>query len=280
MIATHDTSMIDLLIITNNTELAMRCDQIEGMRVFVDLERNGKAERQKCLDSFISTHQIDDVGRIKGVLKRSALMVRVNPFQSHKPEDSKAEVEEVLAQGADLLMLPMFTEPQQLKAFCEMVDGRAPVVALLETAGALNSFPGWLGIPGVEEVFVGLNDLHLSLGCRFMFEPLLQGHVDRVALGAAKKGMRFGFGGIARMDEGVITGRDILAEHLRLGSRAVILSRTFNRLEGHQSFEQAIMALRQAEAQLALRTRFQVQEDSRRIAGLITALVQSPGTRQ
>ena len=131
--------MIDLLTITNHPELAARCDQMEGMRVFVDLERNGKAERQAGRNTFISTHQMEDVGRIKAVLKRSRLMVRVNPYQSDNPEATKSEIDEVLAQGADLLMLPMFTDALQLQAFSEVVRGRAPIVPLLETAGALKS---------------------------------------------------------------------------------------------------------------------------------------------
>ena len=265
--------MIDLLTITNAPELAARCDQIAGMRVFVDLERDGKAERQKGHDTFISTHHVADVGRVKAVLNHSSLMVRVNPYQLHNPEISKNEVNEVLAQGADLLMLPMFTEARQVKAFCEMVDGRVPVVLLLETAGALNSLPEWLDTPGIHEVFVGLNDLHLSLGCRFMFEPLLQGHVDRVAEAVKLRGLRFGFGGIARMNEGVLPGRDVLGEHLRLGSKAVILSRTFNRLDEKKSFEHAVAALRLAETELGRRTTLEVEQDRLRVAGLIASLV-------
>lgn len=266
--------MIDLLTITNDPELAARCDQMEGMRVFVDLERNGKAERQKGLDTFISTHHVDDVGRIKAVLKRSKLMVRVNPYQLGNPGASRLEIDEVLAQGADLLMLPMFTGAQQLQSFSEMVDGRAPIVPLLETAGALESLHEWLDTPGLYEVFIGLNDLHLSLGCNFMFEPLLQGHVDRVATAAKARGLRVGFGGIARIDEGVLPGRDVLGEHVRLGSRAVILSRTFNRQDGEQSFEDAVKALRKAEAELALRTAAQTERDRVRVAGLIGVLAQ------
>ena len=262
--------MIDLLTITNLPDLAARCDQMPGMRVFVDLERNGKAARQHGHDTFISTHSMDDVGRVKAVLKQSRLMVRVNPYQTGNPAASKAEVDEVLAQGADLIMLPMFAYAAEVQAFCGVVSGRVPIVLLLETAGALQSMDAWLDTPGIDEVFVGLNDLHLSLGCRFMFEPLLMGHVDRVAIAAKARGLRFGFGGIARMDEGVLPGHDVLAEHLRLGSRAVILSRTFNRADTHageKSFEQAVAALRVAELELGLRSQERVEKDRLHTAG-------------
>ncbi len=257
--------MMDLIQITNDPEFACRCDALDGMRLWVDLERNGKAERQAGRNTFISTHTLDDVGRVKAVLQRSRLMVRVNPLNP----DTDTEVNAVLAQGADLLMLPMFAEAWELQAFCAIVAGRAPVVALLETAGAFESMPEWIGTPGLEEVYVGLNDLHLSMGLHFMFEPLALGLVDTVARLARAQGLRFGFGGIARLHEGLLPGRDVLAEHLRLGSRAVILSRTFHGSGSAGSFEDEVTALRTAERSLTSRSAEQVQADRLRIAETI-----------
>ncbi len=270
--------MIDLLTITNLPELAARCDQMPGMRLFVDLERNGKAARQKGHDTFISTHHLDDVGRIKAVLKQSKLMVRVNPYQTDNPAASKAEVDAVLSQGADMIMLPMFSQADELRAFAGIVAGRAPIVPLLETSGAMHSLDDWIDTPGIYEVFVGLNDLHLSLGCSFMFEPLLMGHVERVATAAKTHGLRFGFGGIARMDEGVLPGHDVLAEHVRLGSGAVILSRTFNRADTHageKPFGQAVANLRMIELELGLRSLQRVENDRLHTHGLIAELAEA-----
>lgn len=270
--------MIDLLTITNQPELAVRCDQMPGMRLFVDLERNGKAARQKGHDTFISTHHLDDVGRIKAVLTRSRLMVRVNPYQMDNPAASNAEIEAAIGQGADILMLPMFSQAEELRAFAVVVAGRVPIVPLLETAGALHSLESWIDTPGMIEIFVGLNDLHLALGCSFMFEPLLMGHVDLVASAAKLRGLRFGFGGIARMVEGALPGRDVLAEHVRLGSGAVILSRTFNRADtcaGEMPFETAVASLRVAELELGQRSFVQVEKDRMRTHALIAELVEA-----
>ena len=263
--------MIEFLQITNDADFARRCDALDGMRLFVDLERLGKAERQAGRNTFISTHQIEDVARIKAVLRRSRLMVRVNPPNP----GSQAEVEAVLAQGADLLMLPMFHSKAQLCEFSAMVDGRVPIVALLETTEALESIEDWIDAPGLAEVFVGLNDLHLSLGCRFMFEPLVQGHVDRVAGVCARAGKNFGFGGIARLDEGRVPGRAVLAEHLRLGSQSVILSRTFNQPGEQLSFEAAVGELRRAESELTLRDDTAVEADRKHIVNLVARLLLS-----
>lgn len=262
--------MIELLQITNDPALAQRYDAIPGIRIFMDLERNGKAQRQAGRNTFISDHQVDDIAPVKAVLRRSQLMVRVNPLHP----GSAAEVDAVVTAGADLLMLPMFTNAAQLREFCALVAGRCPVVPLLENADALASVADWVDTPGLYEVFVGLNDLHLSLGCRFMFEPLAAGLVEGVARQVLARGLRFGFGGIARLDEGLLPGRDVLAEHLRLGSQAVILSRTFREVDSAQPLEAQLNSLRQAEAQLAQRSPAQIESDRARIHATIAAIAE------
>lgn len=262
--------MIELIQITNDPAFARRCDALAGIRLFVDLERLGKAERQAGRNTFISAHQVGDIAAVKAQLQRSRLMVRVNPLNA----DTRDEVEAVLQAGADMLMLPMFRETAELREFTDLVAGRAPVVALLETADALKAIRQWIATPGLSEVYVGLNDLHLSLGRHFMFEPLADGSVDQVAAAARAHGVNFGFGGIARLDEGLLPGSDVLAEHLRLGSQSVILSRTFHRSESAQSFESEVAAFREMEAALALRAPQQIQADSRRIASRIEAIAQ------
>lgn len=263
--------MLELIQITNDPDFARRCDRLGGFRLFVDLERLGKAERQAGRNTFISAHALDDVASIKQVLRRSKLMVRVNPLH----DGTAREVSAVLARGADLLMLPMFVRGAQVRDFAALVAGRAPIVPLLETAGALECLDDWIATPGLAEVYVGLNDLHLSLGHRFMFEPLALGLVDGVAQAARRQGLRFGFGGIARMNEGQISGHDVLAEHLRLGSSSVILSRTFHRPEDALPFEDAVASLRAAERELVSRDAAQVEADRTRIASKIAQVAAS-----
>jgi len=265
--------MLELIQITNDPAFARRCDALEGMRVWVDLERLGKAQRQAGRNTFLSTHVMGDVGRIRDAVRRSRLMVRVNPLN---PE-SRDEVDAVLSQGADLLMLPMFSTPGELSEFSVLVGGRAPIVPLLETAAALDCLDEWIATPGLGEIYVGLNDLHISMGLRFMFEPLALGMVDQVATAAKRQGLPFGFGGVARLDEGLLSGRDVLAEHLRLGSSAVILSRTFNRDGPGTGFEEQVAALRGMEGTLAARDAGAVLADTQRIAATIREIAKNAG---
>ena len=76
-------------------------------------------------------------------------------------------------------------------------------------------------------IHIGLNDLHLSLGMKFMFQLLTDGIVESLADKIKAKGIPFGFGGLARLDAGAVPGKCVLKEHYRLGSSMVIVSRTF-----------------------------------------------------
>ncbi len=211
--------------ITNRAEFAELALDCGVQRVMVDLERLGKQQRQGGLGTFISDHRPEDVATVRAAVPDAHLIVRVNPWHS----GSRAEVEHAIDSGADSLMLPMFARSAELRDFTAAIARRAGCIALLETRAALDALPEWIGADGLDEIYVGLNDLHRQLGQRFMFEPLADGTVERVAQAAHAAGLRFGFGGIARLDEGLLPGRVVLGEHLRLGSDSVILSRTFNR---------------------------------------------------
>lgn len=195
-------------------------------RVFVDLEVLGKQLRQGHLDTWISRHQMSDVASVRSAISFAGLLVRLNPWHSESP----LEIESAIAAGADWLMLPMFRRLEELEAFCSVVAGRVPVVPLVETAEAFDLLSEVARVPGVREVFIGLNDLRISLGLKFLFEPLVNGLLDQAADQLNRLGIPWGFGGLARHGEGLLPAEMILGEHVRLGSSRVILSRTFHRM--------------------------------------------------
>lgn len=194
-------------------------------RLFVDLEFNGKLDRQGHLSTVISRHSFDDLVAVRRAVPDAEVMVRLNPLY----EGTKGEIDQAVAIGADVLMLPMFRSAEELATFCELVDGRCRICPLVETVGAMNDIAAIARLPQISELHIGLNDLHLELGDRFIFEPLAAGRVDRMAAVLREAGIRFGFGGVARVGEGLLPAETILGEHVRLGSTAAILSRTFHR---------------------------------------------------
>ena len=219
---------MNLMILAADPQSAIEAQNAGVDRIFYDLEWIGKAERQHGRNTVKSNNNIDNIPAVRKVLNKSELLVRTNPIHAY----SKEEVEKAIVYGADVLMLPMVMDHHDVEQYVEMVAGRAKVCIMIETAAALARLDKILAVPGVDELFIGLNDLHISMGLTFMFELLSDGLVEYIAQKCNKVGMPFGFGGIARIGEGDLPSDNILGEHVRLGSTSVILSRTFKGVVG------------------------------------------------
>ncbi len=217
-----------LMILCDDPKSAIDAQNAGIDRVFYDLEYIGKAERQHGRNTVKSNNSIEDIPTIRKVVTSSELLVRTNPIHAY----SQAEIDKAIKYGADVLMLPMVMDHHDVEQYVEMVGGRAKVCIMIETAAAMARLDKILAVKGVNEIFVGLNDLHITMGLTFMFELLSGGLVEYIANKCNAVGMPFGFGGIARIGEGDLPSDNILGEHVRLGSTSVILSRTFKGVVG------------------------------------------------
>lgn len=244
---------LKLMYITNDTEIAKIAEESDVDWVFIDLEIIGKEERQGHLDTVISRHSIEDVKKIKSVLRRSELLVRVNPM--HK--GLKEEVDRVIEDGADILMFPFFKTKEEAESFIAYVGGRAKTMLLVETPEAAESIDDILCIDGIDYIHIGLNDLHLGYGMNFMFELLADGTVEKLCKKVEKKGIPYGFGGIAQLGKGQLLAENVISEHYRLHSSMAILSRSFCNVnetcdieEAKQIFDRGVLAIRNYEKSL------------------------------
>lgn len=244
---------LKLMYITNQQEVAKIAEKSGVDWIFIDLEINGKEDRQGHLDTVISRHSIDDVRKIKQVLTNSKLLVRVNPIY----DGSEEEINRVINDGADIIMLPFFKDKEEVGKFIDYVDGRCKVCLLLETPEAAESIDSILCIEGIDYIHIGLNDLHLGYKMKFMFELLADGTVEMLCNKIREKGIEYGFGGIAQLGEGTLRAEKIIGEHYRLGSSMVILSRSFcnvNKVsdlkEVEELFAKGIKDVRRFEAEL------------------------------
>jgi len=215
--------MIKLMYITNNPVIAKIADEAGVDRIFIDLEVIGKAARQGGMDTVQSHHDISDIPIIKQQLSNAELLVRSNPIHS----GSKEEIDAIINNGADIVMLPFFKTTDEVVKFQNYVGGRTKTMLLVETKEAVDIIDDILTLDGIDEMYVGLNDLHLSYGMDFMFQLLADGTVDKLTAKFKSKGKPFGFGGIAKIGGGLLPGEYVIAEHYRLGSTRAILSRTF-----------------------------------------------------
>ncbi len=215
--------MIKLMYITNNPVIAKIADEAGVDRIFIDLEVIGKAARQGGMDTVQSHHNISDIPIIKQQLSNAELLVRCNPIY---PESQK-EIDAIVNNGADIVMLPFFKTIDEVLKFLDYVGGRTKTMLLVETKEAVDIIDSILNLEGIDEMYIGLNDLHLSYGMDFMFQLLADGTVDTLAAKFKSKGKPFGFGGIARIGGGLLPSEYVIAEHYRLGSTRAILSRSF-----------------------------------------------------
>jgi hypothetical protein len=212
------------LYITNDIDTAIICDQLSVDEIFIDLELRGKSARQSGLNTFISTHQIDDISKIKKVLKTSEILVRIDAMGSW----SHDQINKVISMDPDTLMLPYFKSKSEVEDFIDIVDGRVKTCLLVETYSAIDILDSILEIDGVNRIHIGLNDLSIEKKSKTMFEPYSNDILDNIAKLAISMDVDFGIGGIGYIGSGLVPSPEsIIAEQIRLGSSAVILSRSF-----------------------------------------------------
>lgn len=214
---------LKMMYITNKPKVAQIVERHHVERIWVDLETIGKADRQRGRNTVLSDHTLKDISTIRDCISIADLLVRVNPIH----DGSREEIDECICRGADIMMLPFFTEREEAKKFLDYVDGRARTILLVETIGAEKNLDEILSLDGIDEVHIGLNDLHLQYKNKFMFELLSNGKVEEIMNKVKSYDIPCGFGGIARLDDGLLPARHIIAEHYRLGSTMAILSRSF-----------------------------------------------------
>ncbi len=220
---------LKLMYITNNPQIAQIAESAGVDRIFVDLEYLGKSERQDKMDTVQSHHTVEDVKIIADAITTAELLVRINPIHEATAEviSSKEEIDSVIKNGADIIMLPYFKTLNEVAQFLTMVDGRVKTMLLLETPESVDIVDDILLLKGIDYIHIGLNDLSIGYGKKFMFELLSDGTVERLCSKFTEKGIVYGFGGIASLGKGMVPAEMIIKEHYRLGSTCAILSRSF-----------------------------------------------------
>lgn len=273
---------LTLMYITNNPVVAGIAQRAGVDRIWIDMEYIGKEERQAGMNTVKSRHTFEDIQKIKPLLTSSQLLVRVNPLHHATTTccSSKEEIERSIACGADIVMLPMFKTRREVETFIDYVNGRATVLLLVETAEANENIEDIISVPGIDEIHIGLNDLHLAYHKKFMFELLADGTVDRLCRIIKEKGIRYGFGGVARVGYGMLPAELIITEHYSLGSQMAILSRGFcdaNVVEDPSQIEDLFIAgvkgIRDKEDEVRAYSKEQYLENHSKVVKIVQEIV-------
>lgn len=246
---------LKLMYITNRIDVALIAEKYGVDRIWIDLETKGKEERQKGRDTVKNRHTVQDIRKIRPFLRNSELLVRINPWN----KDSREEVEEVISAGADRIMLPMWRTAEEVREFIGAVGGRCRTLLLMETIGAEECLDEVMAMQEVDEIHIGMNDLHIEYGLTYMFELLTNGKIEEICGRLRKSGIPYGFGGVGAIGADLHPGAErVILEHYRLGSSGVILSRSFCNSEKAGSikeidriFSKGIKAIREKETEAA-----------------------------
>ena len=269
------------MYITNKPAVAKIAESVGIDWIFIDMEFIGKDSRQGGLDTVQNHHTVEDVKNIRRTISKSKLLVRVNPIHGEQENypSSKEEIDAVIEAGADILMLPFFKTVEEVKQFIGYVDGRAKTCLLMETVEAANLIDEILEVSGIDMIHLGLNDMHLELGMKFMFELLADGTVEKLGNKIKAKGIPFGFGGVATLDGGALPGSMVLKEHVRLGSSMVIVSRSFCNTdvitdlnEVKRIFNTGISGLRALEKEVSLADTAYFEENRKAVVAAVNKI--------
>ncbi len=231
---------------TDDPDLAAVLDAAGVDRIGIDLERLGKAKRQEGANSWISQHEVGTLAELRPRLSRAKLLARINPWNPASAD----EIEEVLALGAEVVMLPFFKTIGDVAATLEAIDDRALLVPLVETVPALDILEGIRDL-GLHEIHFGLTDLRLEMGYP-AFVPVFEDPRFEAAVERAKAAsLRYAIAGVARPGDTrlPIDPESVYRQMRRLGARGALVSRSFIRpREEWSMLADDIKALREAVA--------------------------------
>ena len=212
-------------------------------RIGIDIERLGKSARQAGHDTRLSHHGWDDLAAVAKSIRQSALFVRINPIHG----ETEHEIETALSLGVHSLMLPYFQTADEVAAFVRFVRRRAHVSILVESPAAVTRIREILAVSGVDEVMIGLNDLHLQLGVSNHFEVLASPLLDMLAVEIRRKGLPLAVGGVGRVNDTTLpVPVDLVyAQYPRLGATGAWIARSFSRtMPENWNLREAIAELR------------------------------------
>ena len=212
------------IAITNEVENAKILDSCGIQQLMVDAENLGKAERQAGKNAVINFHQIEDVKKIKNIGLKAKIICRINGFHNEIGD----EIESAIGAGADILMLPMILSLDNFKKMVKKIDARVEILPLIETPYSIFKLKEIIEIAKPNQLHFGLNDLHLSLGMKNLFEILVSPLFAAAVSYTKSKVDLIGIGGIGDPFVKQKISPDLLINEFKiLGSQSTILSRSF-----------------------------------------------------
>jgi hypothetical protein len=220
------SNFFNYIAITNNPKHAKILDYCGVNQIMIDAESIGKSIRQPGNTTVINSHQIKDILLLKNENLHAEIICRINGFHS----GSKNEIDLAIEYGTDSIMIPMILNIDNYFEMVSYVNNRCKIIPLIETPYSLFKLDDILTNQMINQIHFGLNDLHISLGMKNLFEVMQSNIFKHIFLYTQSfKNIKIsGFGGIGNpLNNQKIDPILILKKHLNLKSNSVILSRNF-----------------------------------------------------
>lgn len=224
--------MLDVVLFALDVDYASAAMRAGTAAVVVDWEWRGKATRQQGRDTQINYGTQEDFARVRANCA-GHLICRIN----NQPEVRVREARLAVELGADEVWLPMVRNVAEVRECLDAVGDRAAVGMMLETRDALALGREMTELP-LSRVYVGLNDLCIDLRKANLFEPLVDGTIERFRDSYSG---RLGFAGVTRPECGApIAQRLLLAEMARLDCSFGVARRAFHADVAKEEIGQAL----------------------------------------
>lgn len=209
-----------LLLFTTDPALALDAEDagLDGLIVDWEATRPGRG------DQSVPGGAPDTLEDLARLTSRVSLPVTVRVNNS---PDLPDEIDRALDHGAGGIMFPMARRSEEIEEFLRLLGGRAGSIVQIETVEILDQLDRIRGLPW-DFAFLGFHDLMLSRGDPWLWEPLMDGTVERVF--ASLKGRSVGFAGATCVHRGSpVPFLMLLSEMARLKCAVTFLRRTFLR---------------------------------------------------
>jgi hypothetical protein len=233
-------------------------------RVIVDWESDGKFERQAGRDTEVNRGTLADLVAAVAVAG-DRVACRINNTAAGREVECDLAVEH----GAGEVWLPMVRDIAEVEQCLRRLDGRASLGVLVETRAALALGRELQALP-LARVYVGLNDLRIDRGHARLFDPIVDGTLDRFRETYAGP---FGFAGITVPTAGrPVPQRWLLAAMMRLGCTFGVARRAFRADVPAAQVGMALAQIDEHARALAARSPTQVVADQQELARVLRDL--------
>jgi hypothetical protein len=233
----------------------------------IDMENKGKQSRQAGFDTQINENTIKDLENARQSTNRKVIC-RINSFGDH----TQSEIEQVIAAGADEILLPMVQSPSEVWKVLKHINKRCMLGILIETMDAVRASEELATIP-LSRVYVGLNDLAINRNLSNIFISIADGTVENIRKHFTQP---FGFGGLTLPERGEpIPCRLLMGELMRLRCNFTFLRRSFYRDIAGRDMQVEVPRIMESIRISARRSQNQIEQDQREFEQCLLGIANS-----